>query len=123
MIRQHTISIRTDTHVHVTTFFRSGIANFGIYRAVSNVAAPVRLVLDPLRPVLSGASLTTLRSPRGIWIPIGISVAFGGAAYRSEEHTSALQSLIRISYPVFCLKKKISTNQINCTLSIVCTTK
>src|SRR3546814_9480699 len=30
----------------------------------------------------------------------------GGAAIRSEEHTSELQSLMRISYAVFCLKKK-----------------
>src|SRR3546814_7511764 len=30
-----------------------------------------------------------------------------GAALRSEEHTSELQSLMRISYAVFCLKKKI----------------
>src|SRR3546814_10263249 len=30
---------------------------------------------------------------------------------RSEEHTSELQSLMRISYAVFCLKKKKSTNQ------------
>src|SRR3546814_10168714 len=30
---------------------------------------------------------------------------------RSEEHTSELQSLMRISYAVFCLKKKITTNQ------------
>src|SRR3546814_5078724 len=30
----------------------------------------------------------------------------GGAAHRSEEHTSELQSLMRISYAVFCLKKK-----------------
>src|SRR3546814_1679987 len=29
---------------------------------------------------------------------------------RSEEHTSELQSLMRISYAVFCLKKKIKTN-------------
>src|SRR3546814_6392574 len=29
---------------------------------------------------------------------------------RSEEHTSELQSLMRISYAVFCLKKKLSTN-------------
>src|SRR3546814_2861059 len=29
-----------------------------------------------------------------------------GAVYRSEEHTSELQSLMRISYAVFCLKKK-----------------
>src|SRR3546814_9344054 len=30
---------------------------------------------------------------------------------RSEEHTSELQSLMRISYAVFCLKKKTNTNQ------------
>src|SRR3546814_10253879 len=30
----------------------------------------------------------------------------GGMAFRSEEHTSELQSLMRISYAVFCLKKK-----------------
>src|SRR3546814_1476066 len=33
------------------------------------------------------------------------------AALRSEEHTSELQSLMRISYAVFCLKKKKRTNQ------------
>src|SRR3546814_1860704 len=33
-----------------------------------------------------------------------------GAAYRSEEHTSELQSLMRISYAVFCLKKKNNKN-------------
>src|SRR3546814_10224038 len=34
------------------------------------------------------------------------------AALRSEEHTSELQSLMRISYAVFCLKKKIINKQI-----------
>src|SRR3546814_4878352 len=33
-------------------------------------------------------------------------------AYRSEEHTSELQSLMRISYAVFCLKKKKKTNTV-----------
>src|SRR3546814_3085643 len=33
-----------------------------------------------------------------------------GVGFRSEEHTSELQSLMRISYAVFCLKKKNSTN-------------
>src|SRR3546814_2535586 len=43
-------------------------------------------------------------------------IAYGGRAgartqrHRSEEHTSELQSLMRISYAVFCLKKKIQTN-------------
>src|SRR3546814_2358362 len=33
-------------------------------------------------------------------------IAFGEDRFRSEEHTSELQSLMRISYAVFCLKKK-----------------
>src|SRR3546814_9094843 len=33
------------------------------------------------------------------------------AGHRSEEHTSELQSLMRISYAVFCLKKKKQTNK------------
>src|SRR3546814_8440348 len=37
---------------------------------------------------------------------IGTELAEGVAAARSEEHTSELQSLMRISYAVFCLKKK-----------------
>src|SRR3546814_7958455 len=36
----------------------------------------------------------------------------GAAQVRSEEHTYELQSLMRISYSVFCIKQKISTN--NC---------
>src|SRR3546814_3085153 len=38
-----------------------------------------------------------------------ISDEGSGAALRSEEHTSELQSLMRNSYAVFCLKKKINT--------------
>src|SRR3546814_9186037 len=37
-----------------------------------------------------------------------LAEAFGGLRMRSEEHTSELQSLMRISYAVFCLKKKIN---------------
>src|SRR3546814_6023871 len=36
----------------------------------------------------------------------GKQLAFASEAARSEEHTSELQSLMRISYAVFCLKKK-----------------
>src|SRR3546814_8881405 len=44
---------------------------------------------------------------RALVIPVPVSV-FGAADcdLRSEEHTSELQSLMRISYAVFCLKKK-----------------
>src|SRR3546814_9727234 len=37
---------------------------------------------------------------------IGAGIMGGDAAVKSEEHTSELQSLMRISYAVFCLKKK-----------------
>src|SRR3546814_9010043 len=37
---------------------------------------------------------------------------------RSEEHTSELQSLMRISYAVFCLKKKNNKNNNNTTITI-----
>lgn len=58
-----------------------GIADFGVYRAVSNVAAPVRLILNPLRPVLAGLPAHTHRVPRRIFISIGAAFFFGIAAY------------------------------------------
>src|SRR3546814_4431096 len=44
--------------------------------------------------------------PLGRGRPDGASVDVEGCYWRSEEHTSELQSLMRISYAVFCLKKK-----------------
>src|SRR3546814_8645302 len=41
--------------------------------------------------------------------------ANGQSAIRSEEHTSELQSLMRISYAVFCLKKKTQYNTLRTT--------
>src|SRR3546814_3543589 len=41
---------------------------------------------------------------------VGVQI---GRGLRSEEHTSELQSLMRISYAVFCLKKKKSQSNIN----------
>src|SRR3546814_6791844 len=48
-----------------------------------------------------------------LWFAIFIAAAWvpaRGGADRSEEHTSELQSLMRISYAVFCLKKKKNEN-------------
>src|SRR3546814_1063236 len=41
----------------------------------------------------------------------GAAAQTDGDRFRSEEHTSELQSLMRISYAVFCLKKKNKTNE------------
>src|SRR3546814_1478890 len=63
------------------------------------------------------------RSEFGLWLSRaerrrGFAQEAGCALLRSEEHTSELQSLMRISYAVFCLKKKtkIYTNTIDGTI-------
>src|SRR3546814_966372 len=52
----------------------------------------------------------TLAARRGLLmdvLPVGLAIAASAfGVVRSEEHTSELQSLMRISYAVFCLKKK-----------------
>src|SRR3546814_3703856 len=49
--------------------------------------------------------------------------ASNGVRHRSEEHTSELQSLMRISYAVFCLKKKTTNNTHMNEKTIILTTK
>src|SRR3546814_1452104 len=60
------------------------------------------------------AEATKIDAPDVIYTPVTLAMAYGrlgrrqeaAAALRSEEHTSELQSLMRISYAVFCLKNK-----------------
>src|SRR3546814_6332787 len=83
MIRRPPRSTRTDTLFPSTTLFRSR-------RAVAQRAG-------------RGHRLQQVgAADRGL--------AVDGDAHRSEEHTSELQSLMRISYAVFCLKKKKKHN-------------
>src|SRR3546814_3581044 len=75
------------------------------------VANPWHLVLAPtvltLTIVLVFVTLLSIYAVRWITEPLS-SVAAAAQSFgrRSEEHTSELQSLMRISYAVFCLKKK-----------------
>src|SRR3546814_1683265 len=49
----------------------------------------------------------------GSWVGLSrLAWDLPSSAGRSEEHTSELQSLMRISYAVFCLKKKIITKEV-----------
>src|SRR3546814_5117337 len=94
MIRRPPRSTRTDTLFPYTTLFRSR----GSYQALA--AKPRRHISASLsrrlrRPGVLGHSRFMLSSACG--------------TRRSEEHTSELQSLMRISYAVFCLKKKTRT--------------
>src|SRR3546814_5085242 len=68
------------------------------------------LMVEPGKPVLANATLVTVDGKVH-----SVHEGFRNAAelgLRSEEHTSELQSLMRISYAVFCLKKKTTHNYI-----------
>src|SRR3546814_1119897 len=65
----------------------------------SGVAGPFQRRRPIHRHQHSGQLVACIRDQYTYWLPDG----FAG---RSEEHTSELQSLMRISYAVFCLKKK-----------------
>src|SRR3546814_4067090 len=90
MIRRPPRSTRTDTLFPYTTLFRSCQDRQRGDLQSDAVVGPSRLL--PVRDPPVGY--------RAGWQP-GLSVRL-----RSEEHTSELQSLMRISYAVFCLKKK-----------------
>src|SRR3546814_7274327 len=73
------------------------------------MAAFVTILL--LSNVLGAGKVAVIDLPGiGDW-PFGAGILFFPLGYvlRSEEHTSELQSLMRISYAVFCLKKKKKT--------------
>src|SRR3546814_1494782 len=96
MIRRPPRSTRTDTLFPYTTLFRSGA-----HDQAAALLAHVDLgaEVDAVRQFL--------RAGRHLRHLVGDEVVV-----RSEEHTSELQSLMRISYAVFCLKKKnITTNK------------
>src|SRR3546814_8779979 len=88
MIRRPPRSTRTDTLFPYTTLFRS------------LVVVPIVLGIIPLPKHLIG--IADLHRP--------VAHRTGGRR-RSEEHTSELQSLMRISYAVFCLKKKTNNTK------------
>src|SRR3546814_6747284 len=94
MIRRPPRSTRTDTLFPYTTLFRSG--------STAAKSAPFR-ACNSRRPAIP----ENRRRSRRDEPPASI---FGFR--RSEEHTSELQSLMRISYAVFCLKKK-KNNRLN----------
>src|SRR3546814_2334572 len=96
MIRRPPRSTRTDTLFPYTTLFRSGARRGRGSRGSSR----------------GGARAAHGRRPDGCHPDnraLPVAAALAGAASRSEEHTSELQSLMRISYAVFCLKKKNNT--------------
>src|SRR3546814_11281520 len=94
MLRRPPRSTRTDTLFPYTTLFRSAVRRADA--AVDGRAAALVADADPAAALHQGEDPRSVSPARDIaW-----------ASRRSEEHTSELQSLMRISYAVFCLKKK-----------------
>src|SRR3546814_7721391 len=107
MIRRPPRSTRTDTLLPYTTLFRS-VRSCPAPRVSTEpklIASKRRLPQLPLRIVI----VTSSGHPP--LITCFDSRCTGRDASRSEEHTSELQSLMRISYAVFCLKKKTYNDQ------------
>src|SRR3546814_5839183 len=103
MIRGPPRSTRTDTLFPYTTLLRSldqMLARMDIITVHSPHTPATYHLLSARRLKLMPAHAILVNTARGEIIDEGALAA------RSEEHTSELQSLMRISYAVFCLKKK-----------------
>src|SRR3546814_10301552 len=113
MIRRPPRSTRTDTLFPYTTLFRSQPHTCGRRRADRRVDRPAqgrvpRRRRAQIRNALKGC-LGMRLSAHGGTGPLPTRPPIQHDPVRSEEHTSELQSLMRISYAVFCLKKKNKT--------------
>src|SRR3546814_6182830 len=119
MIRRPPRSTRTDTLFPYTTLFRSVtrdvVSFYNIGGALTGSAADVKL--QTLKARLTGgdqravAVLVSAEDSDNNPAQPAIQAFLRDLGARSEEHTSELQSLMRISYAVFCLnKKKLSTH-------------
>src|SRR3546814_18621150 len=105
MLRRPPRSTRTDTLFPYTTLFRSADGDDGLVIGVDlhvrALAIPVRDRTAQARDTLRGRVAMRIRPLRRLG-----KLGHDMRRRRSEEHTSELQSLMRISYAVFCLKKK-----------------
>src|SRR3546814_1418509 len=111
MPRRPPRSTRTDTLFPYTTLFRSAHAaarqaTHLCLRAAAALVSAVRIGMDAAVAVHLPRRLSGLRRAREVRHAQPSQPASTGARIRSEEHTSELQSLMRISYAVFCLNKK-----------------
>src|SRR3546814_5921273 len=100
-IRRPPSSTRTDTLFPYTTLFRSQQGGVPDSPAEESEAAADTAAEEP-----ADAPEAAAPAPADTEAPAEEAPSEEPAAERSEEHTSELQSLMRISYAVFCLKKK-----------------
>src|SRR3546814_6851066 len=121
MIRRPPRSTRTVTLFPYTTLFRSRSPVSGTVQSVNYFAGQFFNAALDKASLQNERNATVVHTPHG-HVVTAVQVAGlvakrilcytkpGEQLYRSEEHTSELQSLMRISYAVFCLKQKTHTN-------------
>src|SRR3546814_6294330 len=123
IIRRPPRSTRTDTLFPYTTLFRSCPPSRYLRQGPAGAARCSRRHCHCVRTDLRRRKATSAQArqvPRSRKAHVhqcgsvrGVRRLLGPVQLRSEEHTSELQSLMRISYAVFCLKKKKKTTRIN----------
>src|SRR3546814_2856314 len=112
MRRRPPRSTRTDTLFPYTTLFRSllfALAGAAILQQALNMHPLPGMNVGPgLFPSIVGGAMALMGVALTIqgWVVRDVPEEDTPPLVRSEEHTSELQSLMRISYAVFCLKKK-----------------
>src|SRR3546814_8244692 len=139
MLRRPPRATRTDTLFPYSTLFRSiaartalsvyggyfggglGLMTTAVYGLLAGVDPRGMFAQRTLILATSGVAALIVFVATGLvdWpsaIPMLLGAVIGGwigarLGLRSEEHTSELQSLMRISYAVFCLKKKNNTTR------------
>src|SRR3546814_8443490 len=94
MIRQPPISTRTDTLFPYTTLFRSGLGG----------PRSLQRIIEQAMQRAGATPVDSMRNPVGLGMGAP-TVVHHGPRSRSAEHTSELQSIMRISYAVFCLEQ------------------
>src|SRR3546814_2816141 len=110
MIRRPPRSTRTDTLFPYTTLFRSLITTTTLPKGATAMTAIFQV--QDVHCASCAKRITTAIQAVQPDADVQVEVATGRVTVqpardaRSEEHTSELQSLMRISYAVFCLKKK-----------------
>src|SRR3546814_9283308 len=103
MILRPPRSTRTDTLFPYTTLFRSPL---------SIQPQPMQMQPQP-QPQLQSTTTTQTQSNVNILVPNASEIT--SSVNRSEEHTSELKSLMRISYAAFCSQKKHTSTHLNST--------
>src|SRR3546814_7408052 len=109
MIRRPPRSTRTDTLFPYSTLFRSEMLNMFDARAQVVQCGGIPEALLGLDRFEAREKVVALLEAESFLEKVEdrvVQTPFGDRSGRSEEHTSELQSLMRISYAVFCLKKK-----------------